>query len=246
MGYPGVVITHSELPDNQWSLLTPEGVFCTGRILSRTEYAAKWQNLPRGGIYYETKNHSNKTNGCVEYYFSMLPCEDVIDLTLKITNLDELIWRQVMADICLMNVRAQNFYDPDYSRTFIATRKGISPVSDFMESPKRPVFFKASKDSASMHFYIGNPFWNITDINITENIVMTQSIDGRWTIGFGWQDICMISCNSDEYHGCHHSNPYLGDIVPNQTAQINGKIYIAQQTPENLLRRFMSEMNTHK
>jgi len=245
MLYPGVVIAHSEFPEDQWSLLSPEGVFCPGRILSRQEYVALWQNGPNGQIFYEAINQPMENRGSVQYRFLMAAGDDVIDITLTLTNLENQPLKEVMVDLCLMGVRAGHFYDPDYTRTFVITHKGLSPVAEFIASPERPVFRKAGRTSDSMHFFgPPNTFWIITPEELARNIVMTQSVDRKWTVGFGWEDLSMAACNSELAHGCIHADPYLGDINPGQSVTMAGKIYITPQSPEKLLDRFESEMKS--
>ncbi|MFA5865061.1 MAG: hypothetical protein WC975_10300 [Phycisphaerae bacterium] len=243
MLYPGVVLAHSEFPEDQWSLLSPEGIFCSGRTLFRQEYVALWQNGPNGQIFYEAINPPMENQGLVKYRFLMAPGNDVIDIKLTLTNLENQPWKEVMVDICLMDVRAPHFYDPDYTRTFVVTHKGLSPVAEFLASPQRPVFRKAGRTGDSMHFFgPPNTNWIIMPEQVVQNIVITQSVDRKWTVGFGWEELSMVACNSDLAHGCIHADPHLGDIDPGRSVTVAGKIYITAQSPEKVLDRFEMEM----
>ena len=243
MLYPGVVIGDPRLPEDQWSLLTPEGVHCEGRVLSRTGYVAQWTAGPGGAVCYEALNHDGEAPRAVNYRFSLVPGEDFVDLELAITNLDTQAWRGVMADICLMNVRAPHFYDEDYGRTFVLTQAGLSRVSDLMAAPLRPFFRRSGASEGSLHFYRdAGGFWTPSEAEVAGNVVMTQSVDGKWTTAFGWRDICMIACNCDTAHGCVHSNPCVGDILSGRRATAAGRIYVARQTPEELAARFATDM----
>jgi len=241
MLYPGVVLAHPELPDDQWSLLTPEGVFNNVETLSRVDYIAMWRNLPGGGVGYESRESGQ---GLVKYGFSLVPGDDSIDLELAITNCNDKMWKGVMTDICLMNIRAPHFYDAEYTRTYVIVPEGLARVADFMKSPARPVFRRAGHIRESLHFFSRerSSFWYMTDIELADNLVLTQSVDGEWTVAFGWEDLHMAACNSDTAHGCVHANPYLGDIAPGQANRVRGKIYIARQQPEEVVERFRTEM----
>lgn len=242
MLYPGVVLAHPELPDDQWSLLTPEGVFNHEQTLSRSEYVAMWSNLPGGGVGFEARSASGQ--GPVRYGISLASGEDCIDLELTVANCQDRVWQEVMVDLCLMNIRAPHFYDADYRRTYVLGPAGLTPVVDFMASPRRPVFRWAGRTKGSLHFFWpeNSRFWDMTDVELPGNLVMTRSVDGNWTAAFGWEDLYMVACNRDTAHGCVHADPHLGDVAPGQASRVKGKIYIARQRPEEIVRRFEEEV----
>lgn len=252
MLYPGVVLAHPELPDDQWSLLTPEGVFnhmpegtrpglVGEKTLSRSEYTAMWRNLPGGGVGYEARSASGQ--GPIRYGISLVPGDDCVDLELTVTNCQDRAWEEVMVDLCLMNIRAPRFYDADYRRTYVIGPAGLTPVADFMASPKRPVFRRAGRTKGSLHFFWpeNSKFWNMTDVELSGNLVLTQSVDGEWTAAFGWEDLYAVTCNQDLAHGCVHADPHVGDIAPGQAGQVKGKIYIARGRPKEIIERFGAE-----
>ena len=244
MLYPGVVMAHPDLSEDQWSLLTPEGVFNENETLSRGGYTAMWENVPEGGVGYEARCEGGK--GPVQYGIKLVPGEDVVDLELRITNCQEQVWKEVMADICLMNIRAPHFYDGEYRRTFVIGPSGLTHVSEFIASPKRPVFRRKGRKKDALHFYWpeNSTFWNMTDVEISGDIVLTQSVDGEWTAAFGWEALAMVSCNTDAAHGCVHANPHLTNIPAGGAGTVRGKIYIAHQRPEEVVERFVKECGT--
>jgi len=225
MNYPGVVLTHSELPGNQWSFLSPEGIFERQHTLARwNEFIAGWKDLPGGGCGYEAM--SGHGRGILGYGIALSPSDDSVRLELQITNHSNELWRDLFVDMCLMHIRAPEFYDPQYKRTFIDIPGGKRRVSELAEREQRPLFIRHERSNESMHFYAPpkNRFWNWSDTRTTGNVVTTRSIDGQRSVSFEWEEIQMIACNWDLEHGCVHADPYLGNIPPGESRRISGMI----------------------
>lgn len=235
MLHPGVVLAHTDLPADQWSLLSPEGVFDREATLSRTEYVALWQDLPDGGVGYQARGDGGR--GRVEYTFSLMPEEDCVALELAVGNRDHRPWKEVFVDVCLMQIRAPHFFDPEYSRTYVVGQSGLTPVAHLVASPQRPVFRHSGRTTDSLHFFTSGSFWDVSDVEVSGNIVLTRSVDGEWTVAFAWDQLHMVACNSDGAHGCVHADPHLGDIAPGETKRVRGRITIAHSPCEEVAKR---------
>lgn len=152
-----------------------------------------------------TADRPDRPYQATRYGISLTPSSnDVLQLELAVTNAGTEPWRDVFVDTCLMHIRAPEFYDPDYRRTFVrTTEKQHTCVGDLALAPQRPIFIRDGRDTANMHFYapVRSQFWTWSVTRVAGNRVQTHSRDGRWSVTFGWENIQLIACNWDKDMG---------------------------------------------
>jgi len=191
----------------------PENITCAnfGIILFviREDVDLRWHRSADGVLGYVL----NLPGRC-RVEVTMASIHDGVELTLSVSNLGEVTWRDTVACACTQLVAAPDFVDFARERTFY-WRGGEKVL------PGKGHFSKAvGPDDADPGF------------------IATVSCSGRHVVGTGWETVHSLGGNDSRMISCIHSNPAFGDVAPGERVTRRGRIYLMCGTAEDALARY--------
>jgi len=173
--------------------------------------------------------------------------DEIVNMTLSISNLGERVFEGVGAGVCVQLAAAPSFRDPERRRTVVF--ESGSPVSLYDIEQRdgfRGLKYLAKGAEPAPGFAPGEAppkgqeWARSSCFQPDEALVCVASPSGQWTLGLMCQDSRYVFTNPMGCLCCIHADPVFGEIRPGQSVTRRGWIVIVNAPPEEARRRLLA------
>jgi len=229
----------------QWLYRFPESVGSTDTFYMTFEpISTEWKNYGNGETGYEwepSQNWLERAQKLISFIGNypirpgvhvsvhMRPSPQRIDLSLAVTNLTQRTLLGVWSDGGCLGARSSQFFDEHYSRTYIMTSDGLTPLLKTDRSRGircRYLFNRLWYDAGPFTDPSLVSFWGRSNTHPSSPFIVALASNGRGAIGVGFDHSMGLLQNSDSEHHCMHSCPFFGTLHPGESAQRKGVILL--------------------
>jgi creatinine amidohydrolase len=226
--------------DNQaFALGIPETIGCREAMLVNfPEAKIEWQGPDADGVV----SCSWGPGGRISYSLRLVPAEDYVDLEMTIRNHTEFLWHDVFAFNCLNPIEAPAFQDWKLERTYMSSHgrplrmvqttrvKGHMPTVGFY-LPER---IKAGEESVFVRGF---------------GATSPDRTDGAWIVTLSEPTGAYMAATTTEAaflfdnldRCCIHAAPGFGDIEPGVASTTVSRLYLAQGTLDDFIKRMEAD-----
>ena len=172
------------------------------------------------------------------------PGTDGVAVAMSLTNLSNKYWKGTYVNHCCRLLAAPDFFDKTGDRTVVC----------FADRPRRTTethrFIPADKTAAGQYYRLPERFMGVTNgfhqvdgggvcpQRVFNGLVVRLGNDNKSLLATCWENTHHIWCGTAHTReNCIHSDPYLGDLAPGQTAQQKGHVYLLQAALPDVIRR---------
>jgi len=153
---------------------------------------------------------------------------------LTIRNKGPRTLHHVVGHVCLGHL-SEAFRDPRHDRTYIRhegallnlaeTDRGTDPIrAHYRVRRQKPIKIFDTPD---------NRFWGPLSPEFADDgLIVTRAADDRRLVALWFDPASELFQNSDEPNMCIHSDPVFGDLEPNQSVQVRGKLILFEGSLE--------------
>jgi hypothetical protein len=176
------------------------------------------------------------------------PRDGRVDLTLRVENRTTRTW-PAMAGIvpCLNPGKGRNgepvtptLADPDRSNTYFYGSQGFERLTDrdiHVLARRRDDLRSGEIPDAQVS---GTPWYEWSDRDATEPLLVRESADENWTTGVAWEDGLWVQGHNPWQ--CLHVAVRVGPLEPGASMKVRGAIFLTQQGKAAVLERFHDDV----
>lgn len=159
------------------------------------------------------------------------------DLTLHAMNRSERDWPELAGIIACFNPGPEDVRNAQFENENTSFRA----PDGLLKLDKREIHWndnlRAAIDAVQPDGkYVWDEKWPRAEPNATGGILMRESNDGKWRTGIAWERF--LSCQGHNPWKCMHLGIHLGPLTAGESRSIQGKIYLVEETDQQLLDRY--------
>ncbi len=156
--------------------------------------------------------------------------ETDIDLTLRITNVGPIAWSRLETSICLQRPAAPDYLDEADTRTYLVSDEGFVASAELEFPPRRRMVYAWVGEELPVRKGAGR--------RLVDPALFVVSKDGRYVLGYAWQQTRRLFLNRAGCVKCLHSDPEFGPSEPQHQQQRQGIVFVNEGTLEDAYRRY--------
>jgi len=244
-----LLVFDASRPHDIFSWLVPEGMRAEWNFeLVPTWYfvpGAKWLPTASGGL---VQHFERPGRGSIRT--EITPGDARLDVLMTVRNLGAHPIRHAVGHVCWDWRQARHFNAQALDRTYIEAGGDLTPICETDRSASldrlMPVYpVRGADGPPHWRERAANGYgWGLSTMEASSAFIGLESIDGAWASGTIFRNAYSLSFNAKpEWHGCIHSEPYLGRIDPGQEAVAEGAVYLVQGTIHDLYARVKEEIS---
>lgn len=158
-----------------------------------------------------------------------------VDLNLSVTNNSNRRWDDLASIIPCFNpgpeeVRTEQFRN---RKTWFVGPRGLDRLIareiHFNDNLRVQVDGAMNEDG----LYPWSDKWPTGTINAMSGLMVRESVDAGWVTGIAWERF--LSAQGHNPWECLHLAVQVGPLIPKETREVRGRIYLAEGTREDLL-----------
>jgi len=175
--------------------------------------------------------------------------DEYLEGKVRIKNARNHVVGGISPGICWSFRKAKNFYPDALERTYISLGGKLTRICDTdrrrsLEGVMPVYAVKGAKGPERWRERVDNGYgWGLSEDEADDAFIGIESVDGRWATGTFYKDAYHLSFNTKGiWHGCIHSQPFLGTLAPGEEKEATGRAYIIKGSVEDLYKRFLEFM----
>lgn len=231
------VSVKSENEDFEWRLRIPERVFCdegvlVGHDIFRVHERVTWSRDKNNRLQFRRDNLADTARESypirIEYALVIEPQSDGAKLHLTMKNIGKNTLHNVTGHICLGHL-SDPFRDPVYERTYIRADEKFLNLHETGRGsdPIRAHYRIRNQPAIKIFDNPNNRFWGPLSPEQPDNgLILTQSKSGSRIVALWFDPASEVFQNSDEPNMCIHSDPTFGDLEPNESVTVTGRLIL--------------------
>ena len=204
---------------------------------------AQWLPTEEGGLkqFYEKPNFGS-------FETVVTPADGSLRARITVENLSGHAVRDISGFLCWAWRQAPNFYPGALERTCIEVDGELTPI---LETDRRasldglmPVYpVEGEPGPANWEERVSRAYgWGLSRTKASSPFIGLESADGEWAAAVWFQNAYRVSFNAKPpYHGCTHSDPFLGAAQAGARVTAEGAVYLVPGSLRDLYRRVKDE-----
>ncbi len=223
------------LGNQAFALGLPETIGCREALLVNfPEARVEWQGPDADGVV----ACSWGPGGRISYALRLVPAEDFVDVEMTVRNHTEFLWRDVFAFNCLNPIEAPTFQDWKLERTYMSRHgkpflmSGTKRVQGHMPTVG---FYLPERVEAGTESIFVRGFGGTSPDRTDGSWIVTLSEPAGAFMAATVVETAFLFDNLDRC--CLHAAPSFGDIGPGEASTTVSRLYLAQGTLEDFLKR---------
>lgn len=85
-------------------------------------------------------------------------------------------------------------------------------------------------------------WWRNDSMTFDLPFVALESLDRKHVIAYGFEEGIWSSSNIGDARACFHLFPYFGDLLPGQSREVKGRLYLCEGNADSVRDRFLADM----
>ena len=172
--------------------------------------------------------------------------DEYLEGVIKIKNNRSHAVRGITPSSCWYFRKTRGFFPDALDRTYISLGGKLTKLVDTDRHCSldgvMPVYaVKGAEGPEHWRERVANGYgWGLSDDEADNAFIGIESTDGRWATGTFFNNAYRLSFNTKlDWHGCIHSEPFLGTLEPGEEKEVTGRSYIVKGSMEDLYKRFL-------
>ena len=243
-----ILAFNRERPEDIFAWNIPEGVAGEWgfNLITPAWYminGAKWEE--NGNCLSLTKEYPGMGS-----FTSEITVEDeYLEGTVRIRNGRNHIVRGIAPGICWSFRKAKNFFPDALDKAYISLGGKLTRLSDTdrhrsLEGVMPVYAVKGAEGPERWRERADNGYgWGLSDDEADNAFIGIESVDGKRATGTFYKNAYHLSFNTKAvWHGCIHSQPFLGPLEPGEEKEVTGRAYLIKGKIGALYERFQEYM----
>ena len=236
--------------DFSWRLRIPERVFCDEGVLVGHDIRAvhtpvQWTREENGVLVYRRSNRDDTASGKqaheIEYELRITPASFGASLRLVFKNVGEETLHNLTGHVCLGH-RSAPFRDPEYQRSYIRQEGDFLNLgeTDRGSNPIRTHYRIKDHQAIKIFDNTRNRFWGPLSPEIADSgLILTRSAEGEYLAALWFDPAAELFHNCDDSNMCIHSDPTYGDLAPEASVTVEGRLILFEGSLEEFESQYL-------